>query len=883
MKNIIFLLILIPITSFSQEKLSIGGTYRFGNDIEKESIGEILVVPKADNHAVIYISTSKQAPSYSTFYLLTEVEVIGNKAFYQPKTGNRKLEFEFFKDKIITTDPHSITISQISLDKTSFIKVNDTIPTYFWRGDGQNIALNKTVDDFKKNYYSNTSIWEFIGVWQYGQGLEALNISKAIASDSIVIQYNSSADGFEDRYITNCVFKNGKVYGDYYGGKENVIVEIEKDNLLLTIDPFHDFQPIQKQVFKKYPQSMYKYCSQQENTYVEYANKKVDSLPPGYRVLVKSELERNNHFIPLFYNNKFSKEGRYILYDQLSDIKPLFISEGVDSKDFNTLNESERFVKQIYTPEKLKENIKEESLPEQNSVGQKKLFIDAATFTKLGLERIGKHYTDVFITGTVDLSKIHRSIVVDFQSENEYYTYLVNYDLKGKYIDHILIGRDDYVESFTPIKSIFTPGEIYVNAQIDNLVADENDMGNSFYRTFETKRYILNKRGQFIASNHSRSFMERPDTSLKVVSQKIESSTFGTATISLFLNFIDTDHITGGYASSMHTTIETEEGMELTIPMNLSEVCGFYDPPYGDFSGVQGMLQKLFSTTIYDGIDEQLYFKLSFSDVTNDGVDELFLEISDKSYVIEPKESLCFVNEGGSWVYSEFNKKANLFNDEIDMPYEMIFKSYYRSGFPPYSIGIDDAKKQELLLKSNENLIYTFKVKNSEKRVSIGVTENCKYLVYRFGTKDKIEFEYIAEYNSETKRFNYFIDNQTFSTPRNLLENISFQNNNYQYAVYSNYLETNMEKYDSILQPNSSENIPELLKGLYEEGSLSETDYLEINDNIKYFRTTPRIPFRNGEGIMIRNLKTGEKLFLEADENTIQGYMGLIKQCIKEQ
>lgn len=882
MKNIIFLLFLIPITFFSQEKLSIGGTYRFGNDIEKESIGEILVVPKADNHAVIYISTSKQAPSYSTFYLLTDVEVIGNKAFYQPKTSKRKLEFEFFKDKIITTDPYSITISHISLDKTSFIKVNDTIPTYFWRGDGQNIALKKTVDDFKKNYYSNTSIWEFIGVWQYGQGLEALNISKGIASDSVFIQYNSSSDGFEDRFIENCVFKKGKIFGDYYGGKENVILEIEEDNLLLTIDPFHDFQPIKKQLFKKHPQSIYKYCSQKENTYVQNTHKKVDSLPLGYRVLVKPELEYNNHYIPLFYNNRFTMEGSYILQNQLSDIKPLFISKDVDIKLFNTLNESERFVKQIYTPEKLKENIKVVGVPEQNSVGQKKLFVDEVTYTKLGLERIGNHYTEVFITGTVDLSKKHRSIVVDFQSENEYYTYLVNYDLKGDYIDHILIGRDDYVESFTPIKSIFTSGEIYVNAQIDNLVVDGNVKGKSFYHTFETKRYILNKRGQFIASNYSKSFMHTPDTSLKVVSQKVESSTYGTATVNLFLNYIDTDDLTGGHASSMYTTIETEAGMELTIPMNLSGVCGFYDPPYGDFTVGQGMLQKLFHTNIYDGINKQLYFKFSFSDVTNDGIDELFMEITDKSYAVEPKESLCFIKEGGSWVYSEFNKKAYLFNDEIDMPYEMIFESYYKSGFPPYSIVIEDAKKQALLLKNNENLIYTFKVKNSEKRVSIGVAKNCEYLVYRFGTIDKIELEYIAEYNSETKKFNYFRDNQTLSPPRNLLENISFQNNNYQYAVYSNYLETNMEKYDSILQSSSPENFPEILKGLYEECSISEIDYSEIHFNIKNFTTTPRIPFKSGAGIMVRNLKTGEKLFLEADENTIQGYMGLVKQCIKE-
>ena len=116
MKNILILFLLAPIALFSQEKLSIGGTYKYGNDINKESVGEILVVPKSGGRALIYIGTSKQAPSYNSFYLLTEIHVANNKAYFQNEKDEGALGFEFFKDHIKTTDPNSITLSHISLD-----------------------------------------------------------------------------------------------------------------------------------------------------------------------------------------------------------------------------------------------------------------------------------------------------------------------------------------------------------------------------------------------------------------------------------------------------------------------------------------------------------------------------------------------------------------------------------------------------------------------------------------------------------------------------------------------------------------------------------------------------------------------------------------------
>jgi hypothetical protein len=841
MKGILLLILFLPTYLNSQENLSIAGTYKLGNDINKENVGEILVVPKADNHAIIYISTSKKAPSYNTFSLLTEVEVIDNKAYYQLEKGSDKLVFSFSKNGITTTDLNSITNSHIPLNNTEFKKISNTIPKHFMRGDGENIELSNSVEDFTNNYFPNTSIWEFIGVWQFGQGRESLNISKNLANDNLNIQYNSWSDGFEDRFFDNCKFIKGKIIGDYYGGKQNVILEIEEGNLLLTIDPFHQFQPIKKQEFKKYPQSIFKYCAKNGNTYIKYSNKNVDSLPPGERILMRSVLE-NNNYIPTFYLNRFnktppfSKKDRYIVPKHLSDIKPLFLSEEVNLKFYQNLNESERFVKELYSPEKLKENTKLVEVPEQNIVGQKTLLIDKEVYSKLGLSIIKKYYdNNLYISGTVDLSQAFYSITVDDQSDNEYYTYLINYDKNGKYIDHILIGRNDYVESFTPIKPIFAPGEVYVNS----MISVEVDYEMSGYKTFESKRYIINTNGQFIENNYASSYTQTPDTSILVTSQRVQSKTFGNANLSLFLNILNSKDPTGGYGISLHAVIQEENGMETTFPMDLSEVCGFHYPPDGKFTGPHGVLQKLFYTNIYDEVPERLQINFHFSDVTNDDIDELFIEIIDNSYVIEPKEYLCFIKVGGSWIYSEFNEKVNLFNGEIGMPFEMIFKSYYQFGYPPYFVEVTNDKKQEFLLKNNEHLIYTFKVENSDKRVCIGVADNCEYLVYRFGVKNNIEFEYIAEYNNATNKFNYYLKDETITPPRDYLENISFTNKNYQYIVYNNYIESDM-------------------------------------------KTEPHIPSKDGIGIMVRNMNTSKVTYIEADEKTIQGHLGLVKQCIKD-
>jgi hypothetical protein len=614
MKNIILLILLIPINLYSQGKLSISGTYRFGKDINKENVGEILVVEKSDNQAIIYITTSLKAPSYKTFSLLTEVSLIDNKAYYQTSSDSGKLGFVFSNNKIKIIDNSAIMASYFPINNIEFNKISAKIPEYFIRGDGSKIVLKKTVDDFEINYYHNKKLWDFIGIWNFDQNKESLNISKNMSNEEIKIQYNSWTDGYEDRFFDNCKFINGKIIGDYYGAKNNVILEIEDGNLLLTINPYHEFTPVVKQLFKKSGNLIFKYNSSNNNEFLTTQPNataiKIDSVPPGDRILIHDQNNDESFFKIKFYVKRYHKnlidnKHLFVSGDKLRNTKPLLLFKNVQLKGFINPNLSELFIQRLYSSEKLKRNLVIVPLSgyEQNYPGQQKLLVDEEAFLKLNLHLIGKKYLDnnlkIYITGSVDLYKDFYSLVIDYQYNDEFYTYLVNYNLKEEYIDHMLIGRNDYVESMNRLVSNFTSGEIYTNKQIQIFEEEESAIGSGYYQTYEQERYIINQAGQFIASNHANFFMHETGQSIEIVKEKVKSKKYGSSLLSLFLNYNNTNE----YLTTMFTKLNSETGHELIIPIDLSAVKGFYYPPYGDFiSFADGELEKLFYINNSDGV-----------------------------------------------------------------------------------------------------------------------------------------------------------------------------------------------------------------------------------------------------------------------------------------
>lgn len=709
------------------------------------------------------------------------------------------------------------------------------------------------VNSFNQNL-NEISKWDFIGLWNYADNRESLNISTSGKSDSVRIVWNSWTDGYRDLILENCVFENGKIYTDYYGAKRNFIVELKNDQLLLTINPFHEFTPIIKQPFQRSLKYVFKYINPSKNAIIQDVQKSVtDSLPSGDRLVVNFDDHSASYYSTLYYKNRFNrisstqKKNWFIPVKYTSNIKPLFASREVQLKFFESLNKSEKFLIDTLGKDKIKQSTEIERMKEQNVIGQQKIKVDEEIFKKLSFNNYrfgwnGKYFSNFFIIGTVDLSPNYFSIVIESQDESEYHRFLVNYNNKGNYLDNILIGKNDYIESFCPIETVFSAGEVFVNQY-----KFSSRYGNR-YRLAQTDRYILDINGRFLKSNYTKPLNHLTEKSIKVLSQNFVDTSNENTSIDLYLNYIDT--INNGYVRSMHSVIINKEGLETIVPFDLSDVSGPYLPPNGDFYGPSNGLQKIFYSDMKEGLPEGLSIKFHFSDVTNDGKDELFMTIIDESYVVAPVVSFCFVNKGGLWVYSEFNEKVRLFNEGIShkIPDEMIFKSYYQYGIPPSSINIENDKKNEFLLKNNENLIYFFTVENGKKRVCIGVAENCEYLVYRFGTKTDIEFEFISKYNDETNKFNYYSHDQSLVPPRDELEYLSFSNENYQYALYSNYLESNLES-----EP----------------------------ETVDQYRLKEHTPLKNGIGIMVRNINTNKVTYIAADEGSKQGNLGLVKPCIK--
>ena len=89
----------------------------------------------------------------------------------------------------------------------------------------------------------------------------------------------------------------------------------------------------------------------------------------------------------------------------------------------------------------------------------------------------------------------------------------------------------------------------------------------------------------------------------------------------------------------------------------------------------------------------------------------------------------------------------------------------------------------------NEKLVYQLKMKNG-KQVSVCVDKDQKYMVYRYGSKNKIELEYPKEKDlSSFQKFEYSeykrgggIQNAAME-----LKYLAFTNNGIKYVVYDTY------------------------------------------------------------------------------------------------
>lgn len=98
------------------------------------------------------------------------------------------------------------------------------------------------------------------------------------------------------------------------------------------------------------------------------------------------------------------------------------------------------------------------------------------------------------------------------------------------------------------------------------------------------------------------------------------------------------------------------------------------------------------------------------------------------------------------------------------------------------------------LCTADENVLFSFKVENSQKVLSICEAKDKSYIVYRYGTKDNIELEY-PEDKTSCSGFSYYYEDTPSNVPTEFL---SFTNRGYSYVIS----EYNSDKSKSQLDAN---------------------------------------------------------------------------------
>lgn len=141
-------------------------------------------------------------------------------------------------------------------------------------------------------------------------------------------------------------------------------------------------------------------------------------------------------------------------------------------------------------------------------------------------------------------------------------------------------------------------------------------------------------------------------------------------------------------------------------------------------------------------------------------------------------------------------------------------------------------------VKSNEELVFSFKT-NKGKKVVLAKEKDDKYLVYRFGTKDKIEMEFPGDRQNGWSKFKYSYYNRGGGKSNAGIEiqNIIFENDGYKYVIYYNYSAEEDEQTVGILVMNETTGKESKIIGNTDtvEGSLMqirESGLLEMADEM---------------------------------------------------
>lgn len=130
-------------TSEFKSSFNIGGTYSFGDNVEKGPVGSIIVYPLNDNTALFYLDVCEGAPSYNLGQMFGQMTIKGNIGTYNSRLDdddlNCLLKFEFKSGilKVTTNEGHDdCGFGYAVYADNSYMLIDNSIPKYFIDGQG---------------------------------------------------------------------------------------------------------------------------------------------------------------------------------------------------------------------------------------------------------------------------------------------------------------------------------------------------------------------------------------------------------------------------------------------------------------------------------------------------------------------------------------------------------------------------------------------------------------------------------------------------------------------------------------------------------------------------------------------------------------------------
>ena len=128
-----------------------------------------------------------------------------------------------------------------------------------------------------------------------------------------------------------------------------------------------------------------------------------------------------------------------------------------------------------------------------------------------------------------------------------------------------------------------------------------------------------------------------------------------------------------------------------------------------------------------------------------------------------------------------------------------------------------------VLQKPGEEVIFAFSLKKSNKIVLVCNQKDDKYLVYRFGTKDKVELQYPGVLNTTSWKAFRYSGYSRGGGPGNLameMHSLTFKNNQVLYEIKDDSEAEHNENSASIIVNTNGKKIALVGKALSKNGSL---------------------------------------------------------------